>query len=178
MARGLLPAAELRTLAGKPSANHNRDDFEPLALSDGGVAVLRFQQMQDVRLTQSLAGAYAGNPAAWRGMIDQHVFFWATEARRDKFLAATKRMRAVSKTAPGSAGPAVMCFDTLTLLGFNPSTTLFSTFNTGSTVLGGRRAPRDEHTFRPIGDYKSGPAAELAIRGALPPALLARARLA
>jgi hypothetical protein len=32
-------------------------------------------------------------------------------------------------------------------------------------VRGGARARRDEGTLRPVGDYRSGPVAEMAIRG-------------
>jgi hypothetical protein len=41
----------------------------------------------------------------------------------------------------------------------------FATINSGSTVRGGARTRRDENTLRPVADYRSGPVAELAIRG-------------
>ena len=176
-ASGLLPAAELRRLAGAPGTDGNRDDFVPLQLP-GGPAVLRFQQMADAKLLPSLAGAYAGQPARWRAMIDSHVFFWADPARRDSFIRATRRERARSPGAASDTPSAVYAFHTGALLADLPDVAFYSTFNTGSTVRGAARARRDEDTFRPTTAYRSGPAAELAIRSAVPPALLARARLA
>ena len=172
---GLLPAAELRELAGTPGTDGNRDDFVPLQLP-GGPAVLRFQQMADAKLLPSLAGAYAGQPARWRAMIDSHVFFWADPARRDSFIRATWRERARSPAAASDAPPAVLAFHTGALLATLPAQAFYSTFNTGSTVRGAARARRDEGTFRPVAAYRAGPAAELAVHGAVPAAVLARAR--
>lgn len=177
MARhGLLPAAELRALAQVPDNSANRDDYEPVALPGGGTAVLRFQIMADAKLSPSLAGAYAGKPALWRTHINSHVFFWADPARRDSFLRATLRERARSRAAPSTTAPAVLAFDTFALLAAVGPDAFYSTFNTGSTVRGAARAQRDEGTFRPVAAYRSGPAAELAIRGAVPAEVLAGAQ--
>ena len=176
-ALGLLPAAELRRRAGMAATGQNRDDYVPLLLPGAGAAVLRFQLMADAKVVGSLAGGFAGQPAAWRAMIDSHAFFWADPARRDGFAHATQRERRRSRAAPFEAPPAVLAFDTLALVTPHLADAYYSTFNTGSTVRGAARARRDENTFRPVAAYRSGPVAELAIRAAIPPAVLARARL-
>lgn len=176
-AHGLLPASGLRRLAGAADSSANRDDYEPLALPGGGTAVLRLQIMPDAKLRPSLAGAYAGQPGMWRAHINSHVFFWADPARRDGFLRATLRERARSRTAPSAAPPVVLAFDTQALLAPPGPDAFTTTFNTGSTVRGAARARRDEGTFRPVAAYRTGPVAELALRGAVAPAVLARARL-
>ncbi|HEY0204343.1 MAG TPA: hypothetical protein VGC15_09360 [Acetobacteraceae bacterium] len=174
---GLLPAADLLRRAGAPPTDPNRDDFRRVQLGDdGSSAVLRFQLMADAKITPSLHGAFAGQPALWRALIDSQVFFWADPARRDSFLRACHRTRRRSQAAPLGEPPVTLAFDTAALLGAE-APAFYSTFNTGSTVRGAARARRDEDTFRPVGAYRSGPAAELAIRGPVPAALLARARL-
>jgi hypothetical protein len=180
-AMGLLPAADLLRLAGAPPTDRNRDDFRRVQLgpdaAGGPSAVLRFQLMADARITPSLHGRFAGQPALWRALIDSQVFFWADPARRDSFLRACRRDRRRSQSAPLDEPPVILAFDTATLLAAQSAAAFYSTFNTGSTVRGAARARRDENTFRPVTGYRSGPAAELAIRGPVPPALLARARL-
>ena len=176
-ALGLLPAAELRRHAGVAATGQNRDDYVPLPLPGAGTAILRFQLMPDAKIAGSLAGEFAGQPAAWRAMIDSHAFFWADPARRDGFIRATGRERRKSKATPSETPPVVLAFDTLTLVTPHLADAYYSTFNTGSTIRGAARARRDEHTFRPVAAYRSGPVAELAIRAAIPPGVLARARL-
>ena len=61
--------------------------------------------------------------------------------------------------------PVTLSIDTSELLDRHGLIAFFSTINTGSTVRGGARARRDEGTLRPIGDYRAGPVAEMAIRG-------------
>ena len=173
---GLLPASSLRAVAGVADSGANRDDYDPLALPGGGTAVLRFQIMADAKLLPSLAGAYAGKPDLWRAHINSHVFFWADPARRDSFIRANLRERARSRAAPSTARPVVFAFDTPALLATLGPSAFFSTFNTGSTVRGAARARRDEGTFRPVAEYRSGPAAELAIRGPVPAAVLEAAK--
>ncbi len=129
-----------------------------------------------IHFTPSLHGAFAGQPALWRALIDSQVFFWADPARRDSFLRACRRDRQRSRAAPFDEPPVTLAFDTAALLNAEAAA-FYSTFNTGSTVRGAARARRDEDTFRPVAAYRSGSAAELAIRGPVPPALLARARL-
>ena len=176
-ALGLLPTAELRQMAGVAASGQNRDDYVPLLLPGSRTAVPRFQLMADAKIAGSLAGGFAGRPAAWRALIDSHVFFWADPARRDGFARATQRERRRSRAAPSEAPPVVLAFDTLALVTPHLADAYYSTFNTGSTVRGAARALRDEHTFRPVAAYRSGPVAELAIRAAIPPEVLARARL-
>lgn len=158
---GLLPASRLRALAGTAPCALNRDGFERLML-DGGVAILRFQQMPDARLMPTLRGRYAGRPDLWRAMVDNHVFFWAAEDRLVRFLAATARER--RRAQPGAPEPVVLWFDTARLLAEHGTATLYTTINSGSTV-GRGRARRDERTFRPVAEYARGPVAELAIPG-------------
>lgn len=174
---GLLPAADLRRRAGIADTGQNRDDYVPLLLPGAGTAILGFQLMADAKIAGSLAGRFAGQPAAWRALIDSHVFFWPDPARRDSFARATERERRRSLAAPFNAPPVVLAFDTLALVAPHLADACYSTFNTGSTVRGAARARRDENTFRPVAAYRSGPVAELAIRAAIPPAVLARARL-
>lgn len=155
---GLLPAIELY------GDHTNRVDYIRIALGGGGIAVLRPQLMPDHRLLPTLAGAFAGRPDLWRRHIDSHVFFWATADRRDRFTAANMRERArrdIETTRP----PLVLEFDTAALLKRHAGLAYYATFNTGSTVRGGARVRRDPATFRSAADYRSGPVAELAIRG-------------
>ena len=175
---GLLPAADLLQRAGAAPNGRNRDDFQRVQLGAGGPsATLRFQLMADAKITPSLHGLFAGQPTLWRALIDSQVFFWADPARRDSFLRACRRDRRRSQAAPLDEPPVILAFDTAALLAAQSAAAFYSTFNTGSTVRGAARARRDEDTFRPVAAYRSGPAAELAIRGPVPPALLARARL-
>ena len=169
---GLLPAADLRALAGATACGANRDDFVSLALPGGGAAVLRFQQMRDDALLPSLRGAYAGRPDLWRAMLDRRVFFWADPARCRAFARATRRERAKSRGTPSRSEPVVLAFDTAALLRAHAARAAYSTFNTGSTVRGGKRAPRDEHSFRPVAQYRGERAAELVVEGGIEPALL------
>ncbi len=151
---GLLPSAELR-----PSGC-NRADFHRAELGSGRVAILRPQLMPDHRLAPTLAGHFAGQPAAWRRHVDRHVFFWTEPRRRDAFARACVRLR-------GGAGgaPVMLSIDTVALLERHGAIAFFATINTGSTVRAGARVRRDERTFRSVIDYRSGPIAELAIRG-------------
>ena len=180
-AHGLLPAAELMRRAGLPANDCNRDDFLRVPLgpgsADGPAAVLRFQLMADAKITPSLHGAFAGQPARWRALINSQVFFWPDPARRDSFLRACVRDRRRSRAVPLDAPPVVLAFRTETLLAAQADDAYYATFNTGSTVRGAARARRDEATFHPIAGYQSGPVAELAIRAAISPSVLARAKV-
>ena len=160
---GLLPTAALLDLAGRSADGVNRPDFVRLFLP-GGPAVLRPQLMRDEHLAPTLHGAYAGQPALWRALIDRHVFFWASEARRDGFLRASVRERARSPAARSPEPPVLLEFEVRHLLAAHGAA-VFSVINSGSTVRGGARTRRDEHTFRPVADYARGPVAELAIPG-------------
>lgn len=162
---GLLPAAEIMRRAGRPS-QANRDAFVAL---DG--AVLRFQQMDDIPLGRVLAGRFAGDPAAWRAHVDAHVFFWLAARRRDGFAAAVRQRRQRAK--PDAPDPIILAFDTATLLDGLADAAFFSRVNSGSMVQGAGRVRRDEHLYQPVSRWNGGaPAAELAVRGPVPPALL------
>jgi hypothetical protein len=164
-ATGLLPAATLLRMAGTAADGTNRDEFRPIALGNDRVAILRQQLMTDRRLAPTLAGVFAGHPEAWRGHIDSHVFFWTEERRRDAFIRACMRLRARNNAASGRAPPCVLALDTAALLGRHGENAFFARFNTGSTVRGGGRVRRDETTLAWVTGYRSGPVAELAIRG-------------
>lgn len=151
---GLLPAGDLH------ESGSNREGFHCVALGSGRVAVVRPQQMPDHRLVPTLAGIFAGRPDLWRSHVDSHVFFWAEARRRDAFIRACIRLRALS-----GPPPVILAVETAALLARHSAIAWFATINTGSTVRGGARARRDENTLRPVTDYRTGPVAELAIRG-------------
>jgi hypothetical protein len=163
----LYPAAVLRCLAGLPADRANRDDFQHLTLPDGSSAILRPQLMPDARLEPVLAGAFAGQPDAWRDHINQHVFFWLQEDRRDSFISACVRFRARGASGPVPA-PIVIELDMRRLLNAHCQTAFFSRINSGSTVRGGARARRDETTLCPLSSWRGERAVELAIRAPVP----------
>ena len=151
---GLLPAASLRRCGA------NRANFEAIDLGNGRTAILRPQQMPDHRLIATLTGRFMGQPTLWRQHVDRHVFFWAEARRRGAFIAACIRLR-----SPPGRPPLTLTIDTAALLEHHGEIAYFATINTGSTVRGGARTRRNEDTLRPVADYRSGPIAELAIRG-------------
>jgi hypothetical protein len=165
----LYPAATLRRLSGLPASSANRDSFQRLNLPGGTAAVLRLQLMPDARLVLTLGGDFAGRPDLWRDHIDQHVFFWLSEDRVDRFLRACVRLRA--RETQGPAGPPVVIeADTLSLLTAHAEA-FFSCINTGSTLRGGARVRRDETTLRALQLWRGERAVELAFHGpvTLPP---------
>ena len=157
---GLMPADELRRRAALPETGPNRPGFQRIDLGGGCAAVLRPQLMPDHRLTPTLRGGFAGRPDLWRQHVDQHVFFWADARRCDAFTRACIRLR-----TPAAEPPVTLAVDTAALLERHGPIAFFATVNTGSTMRGGARVRRDETTLRPVGDYRSGSVAELAIRG-------------
>jgi len=163
----LYPAATLRRLSGLPADSTNRNDFQHLTLPDGVSAVLRLQLMPDERLVPTLTGAFSGRPDLWRAHIDQHVFFWVSADRCDRFLRACVRLRTHHAPAPVAA-PVVMAIDTASLLAAHADTAFFSRINTGSTARGGARTQRDETTLRPMHSWRGERVVELAIRGTVP----------
>jgi hypothetical protein len=161
----LLPSAALRRLAGLRNDGCNRDDFVPVMLAADRRAVLRPQLMRDEALRPSLSGVFADQPAAWRAHVDNHVFFWTCPARRDRFIAAVMRWRRRSRTVPAGGPPVILALDTAALLRHHAARSFFSNVNIGSTLRGGARVRRDEHTLRPVAAYRGGRVAELAVRG-------------
>jgi hypothetical protein len=151
---GLLPAADLH------GCGANRQGFGRVDLGSGRAAVLRPQQMPDRRLLPTLAGAFAGRPELWRRHVDRHVFFWTEARRRDAFTRACVRLRGT-----GGPPPVTLALGTAALLERHGEIAFFATINIGSTVRGGARTRRNENTLRPVAEYRSGPVAELAIRG-------------
>ena len=85
------------------------------------------------------AGRGLRQPARrWRRHIDSHVFFWATEARRDRFVGANRRLRA--HVQPARPPPSCSRSTPLPCWSGTRAVAYFATFNTGSTVRGGARA--------------------------------------
>jgi hypothetical protein len=163
----LYPATTLRHLSGLPRDSANRETFRSLDLPGGDSAVLRPQLMPDGRLTPTLRGAFAGLPDRWRDHINQHVFFWVTIDRRDRFAAACAKSR--NRGAPGALPvPVSMNIDTAVLLAAHQEVAFFSPINSGSTARGGARTRRDENTLRPIDAWRGERVAELAIRAPVP----------
>jgi hypothetical protein len=162
METGLLPAADLYRLAGLEADGANRAAFQRVELSPGRIAMLRPQLMADQPLTATLAGSFAGRPAAWRRHIDAHVFFWPEPRRRDGFVRACARLRA--RGSVGAAPPRVLAIDTAALLRRHGASAFFARINTGAVLRGGVRVRRDDTTFVSVADYQSGPVAELAIK--------------
>ena len=160
---GLLPAATLRALAGAADDGANRDSFQRLELGGGRIAVLRPQLMADRLLTPTLVGAFSGRPELWRRHIDQHVFFWTEQRRCEAFLRASRRWRVREHAA--ALPPQILAFATARLLVDLTAEAFFARINTGSTLRGGGRVRRDEATFARLAAYRSGPVAELAVRG-------------
>jgi hypothetical protein len=162
---GLLPTRDLYHLAGTPEDGRNRDDFRRLDLGQGRVAVLRPQLMADHLLAASLAGSFTGRPDRWRQLINAHVFFWPEARRRDSFVDACRRLRVDSRVTPTQAAPRAIAFDTAALLTQCGADAFYARINTGAALRGGARARRDDTAFASLADYRSGRAAELAIRG-------------
>jgi len=160
----LYPAAALRRLAGLAEDNTNRDNFQRLALPNGDEAILRKQLMPDRTLSPTLAGPFSGRPDLWRDLLNRHVFFWVSPDSRDGFLNACRRFRARGAIGTGLS-PIVIELDTVSLLTAHGQAAYFSRINTGSTVRGGARVRRDDHTLRPLSDWSGGRVVELAIRG-------------
>jgi hypothetical protein len=156
---GLLPTADLYRIAGVMDDGANRTRFRTLSLGQGRVAIVRPQVMPNDRLRPTLAGLFRDQPHAWRRHINGHVFFWTEPRRRDAFLRACQRFR------PHAAAPVVLEFETANLLGRHADCVFWSRINTGSTVRGGARTRRDGDTLQPVANYRSGPVAELAVRG-------------
>ena len=156
---GLLPTAGLLRIAGTTDDGANRNEFRTLPLGQGRIAVIRPQVMPDDRLRPTLAGRFRDQPDRWRRHINGHVFFWTEPRRRDAFLRACQRFR------PWAAAPVMLEFDTASLLAGHAACAFWSRINTGSTMRGGARTRRDEDTLQLVGSYRSGPVAELAVRG-------------
>lgn len=161
---GLLAAAELLRRAGMTADGRHRDDFRRVRFDNGAIALLRPQRMPDAALTPTLGGTFRGRPAAWRQLVDSHVFFWTDPRRRDRFLQACMRSRAASRSAGAAMRPVILAFDAAALLGLHGEHAFLARFNTGSTVRGGSRVCRDEATLVPLTEYRSGSVAELAVR--------------
>jgi hypothetical protein len=163
----LYPAATLRRFAGLPADNSNRDDFQRLSLPGGATAILRPQLMRDDKIGSTLTGTFTGRPGSWREHINQHVFFWVSGDRADRFRAACVRLRAHGAIDQGQA-PVVVEIDTASLLAAHHHVAFFSLINSGSTLRGGSWARRDDTTLRPILAWRGEPVVELAIRAPVP----------
>ncbi|MCR0985652.1 DUF7002 family protein [Roseomonas populi] len=144
--------------------NRGRGNFTRLHREGLPGATLRDQWMPDVPLTQTLRGAYANDPIAWRRHINAHVFFWLNKPQAER-LARVNRARAQT----------VLAFDTARLLAAHASHAFTTPINTGIAqgLYGRPGSPRDEHTFQPVTAYPRPdrrPPKELAIRHGVPDA--------
>ena len=77
----------------------------------------------------------------------------------------TRSSRACQRFRPHAPAPVVLEFGTANLLGSHAGCVFWSRINTGSTMRGGARTRRDGDTLQPMASYRSGPVAELAVRG-------------
>ena len=146
-------------------------------------ATLRFQQMSDAQLRPWLRGRFAGDPAAWRAHIDDHVFFWCCPEARDRFLQATMRERRRQWLRERCAGqpptPVILRYELAQVIEAAGSCAHASLINSGTLIMG--KTWRDEETLRSIatwdgrwrtpGGQRRRQAMELAVRGKLPPEL-------
>lgn len=169
---GLLSAEALCRLFGvgdderSPLLTRNRRTWAELVHPEHGRAWLRRQLMPDRGLTPRLAPGLA--PEAWRAFINRRVFFWV--ARRD-----ADRLAAADPDPP----QIVLRLDTAVLIEAGLSLAA-APVNGGAIdrrpAGSGRRRGPDLYT--PIASL--APRArvrEVAVPGAIPPALLARALL-
>ena len=172
-AHGLLSAAALAALYGVPEAerpalleaNRGRNRF--VALSRPGLpgAVLRDQWLPEKGLLACLGGEYAGQPALWRRLINDHAFLWLSLRQAEK-LAGVNPAR----------GQVILRFDAAALLARHGARALTTPINAGSvmTMFGRAPSPRDETTFRPLSDFPRADGRtphELAIREGVPDAM-------
>ena len=93
------------------------------------------------------------------------VFFWPEPRRRDGFVGACGRLRARGSAEPIQTPPRVLAIDTAALLSRHGARAYFARINTGAVLRGGARVRRDETTFVPVANYRSGPVAEVAVKG-------------
>jgi len=174
---GLLSAEALVALYEVPppdrpallDENRGRNRFTRLAHPGLPGATLRDQWMPDAPLTSALRGTYANDPAAWRRLVNAHVFFWLSEAQAEK----------LARVNPARA-QIVLAFETAPLLAAHASHAFTTPINTGIAqgLYGRPGAPRDETTFQPVAAFPRPdrrPPKELALRGAVPDALRHRA---
>lgn len=173
IANGLLSTAALLDLYGVTGKQRTqiltRRRPASVTVSRTGLpnAVIRDQKpMSDTALSTCLVGKVT--PSQWYEMLNDKVFFWVTEDRVDRLLAA--------KAYRGSAHT-VLKLDTESMVAAHRDRIMLSPINSGSTIM--KPQPRGMGTFRSIADYsfaswrtrrRSAKKAvvELVVRGAVP----------
>ncbi|MFC7689686.1 DUF7002 family protein [Paeniroseomonas aquatica] len=162
---GLLSAEALARLLGAAvDLGANRRGWTPL-VTFRGAALLRRQGMADAALASRLAPGI--DTAAWRRFINAQVFLFPTEA-------AAWRLRAAE---PGR-DQAVLAAPTAALLEAGCDLRLCR-FNNGYVDRSppGRRRLRGFADYRPVADWRAGPAPagaaprEVTVAGAIPPGI-------
>jgi hypothetical protein len=166
---GLLSAEALCALFEHPEADlllaRNRERYVTLTHPAHGTAALRRQKMPEQGLAARLGDGLT--PACWRRFINAHVFFWVRE----------KHARGLNDAEPGRAQGTVRLRTAVLVEAGLPL--LASPVNGGAldrSRLGtGRR--REPGLYRPIGSvHLDREVHEIAIRGIVPPELIAEAR--
>lgn len=167
---GLLSAEALCALFEHPGAEAllgaNRTRYVTLTHPMHGTAALRRQKMPErglaARLGQDLT------PACWRRFINAHVFFWARKAD------ATR----LGKAEPGRAQVTLRLSTAVLVEAGLPL--LASPVNGGALdrATPGTGRLREPSLYRPAATVSARAGVrEVALRGAVPPEVLARARL-
>lgn len=172
-ANGLLSTAALLDRYGVTGEQRtqilSRHRPESVTISRDGLpdAVIRDQKpMWEKALLKCLVGQVT--PSQWYETLNDKVFFWVTEDRVDRLLAA-KAYRDSAHT--------VLTLETASMVAAHRELILLSPINSGSTIM--KPQPRGVDTFRSIADYpfaewrkKRGSAkkavAEFVVRGAVP----------
>jgi hypothetical protein len=167
---GLLSAEALCALFAHAEADmllaRNRERYVTLTHPIHGTAALRRQKMPERGLAARLGQGLT--PACWRRFINAHVFFWVRQADATRLGAAEPgRMQVTLRLST-----AVLVEAGLPLLA--------SPVNGGSLdrAKAGSGRLREPGLYRPAAEVMARAGVrEVALRGAVPPEVLARARL-
>lgn len=162
----LLDLFEITGPARDKLLSEHRPSSVTIQHSDHGTAVIRDQKpMPAIRLAPCLLDGFT--PRAWYELINSRVFFWLSEERLLRLLAA-RAYRNRSHT--------VLHVDTKGLVKAYAEFIELTPINSGNTLPVGR--PRGRDTFRTISDYpfdkmclkrkKQDAVAELCVRYAVP----------
>jgi hypothetical protein len=146
---GLLSARALCDLYGVPAAHRaalleqdrGKGNFTGLSAPGLPDVTLRDQLLPDALLLRCLTGAYAGQPRAWRALLNGYVFLWADE----------RRARALHRASLGQP-QLLLEFDTVRLLGPWAREALTSAINSGAPFTM-KPSPRGDGTFLPLAAF-------------------------
>lgn len=125
---------------------------------------LRDQLLPDHVLRRCLTGAYAGQPRAWRALLNGFTFLWADVRRVAKLHAASDRQPQI-----------LLEFDTARLLGPWANAAMTTALNSGAP-FGGNPTPRGDGTFLPLAAWPrpdGKPVVEVVVPHAIPDAAAA-----